>query len=125
MRPTGDALERVGRAERWACAEGEVWRLPASDEATAARLVALGKKGVGGFAQSERDEAGVRLVRTVPARTLRDVGRGERLPWREALEVVRALARALDACERASLFPGPLRASAVVLAPGVWLRAES
>jgi hypothetical protein len=115
-------LAGVGRARRTADARGELWRLDGAP--VVRRLASLGASGVGGFVAWGEDDEGPWAVRRVASRTLDGLGRGERLPWREALGIARDLAAALAACERAALFPGPLAPEQIVLAPSVWLSAE-
>jgi len=74
------------------------------------------------------DAEGVFLVRRAPSLTLDAMAKGERVEGLSALAKVRDLARALDACERAAIFPGPLRPADVALS-GVgrteaWIVAE-
>ncbi len=63
---------------------------------TSRRLVELGADGVGGYLASGE--------RALPAATL-DAWTG---PWRDAVAIGASIARALSACERASLFPGAI-----------------
>ena len=114
------ALSSVGRARRFLRDGAEHWLL--DDPRIASRLASLGRSGVGGFAGA--GEPGL-LVRREPKPTLGDLAREDRRPWREALGIVRGVARALEACERAGLFPGPLTPEQVVLDPaGAWFTAE-
>ena len=112
-----DALAALGRASRTRRDDAEVWALPDADAAVAARLVALGAAGLGGFIAGGRDDAGVWLVRRQAERTptLETLPKGERLGWMQAVGVVRALARALAAAEAAGLFPGALRPAEIAL----------
>jgi len=88
---------------------GEILRLPPGREKLAARLLALGARGVGGFTASGRDEEGPWLAREAAGPSLGQWLRDrETVEWREAVALVRSLADALAACEEASLFPGPL-----------------
>ncbi|AUX43906.1 hypothetical protein SOCE26_053620 [Sorangium cellulosum] len=140
----GAALPAVGHAARWRCgAADELWWLGAADqggaaapalEAVAARLLSLGSAGVGGFVDggvgvtaAPADGAGadvessggarVWLVRRLAGEPLSDRMRGRRGPWpfAEALRIGIPIARALAACERASLFPGPLSPDAILV----------
>ncbi|HVH46934.1 MAG TPA: hypothetical protein VM925_31540 [Labilithrix sp.] len=117
----GEELGAVGRATRFACVldagtPAELWCLDASDVGLARRLVAFGHDGVGGFSAGwGEDERGVFVLRCVPSRTLDALGKGERLDGRTALAKVRDLARALAACEKKAVFPGPLRPSEIAL----------
>ncbi|WP_437301369.1 serine/threonine protein kinase [Sorangium sp. So ce426] len=140
----GAPLPAVGCAARWRCGAGsgeELWRLGAADqdapagpehqEAVAARLLSLGSAGVGGFidggvappAEGERaaaaspDGARVWLARRLAGAPLSDWMRARRgpVPFQEALGLAIQVARALAACERASLFPGPLSPDAVLV----------
>ncbi|MBS2016951.1 MAG: hypothetical protein JST00_28955 [Deltaproteobacteria bacterium] len=122
----GEALDAIGRASRYACggdpgnASGDVacelWCVGAGDLGLVKKLVALGEKGLGGFDVGWGDDAeGVFAMRRIPSRTLEGLAKGERLDGKSALAKVRDLARALAACERSAIFPGPLRPSDVVL----------
>jgi hypothetical protein len=119
----GAALEAIGRAERFGCQGGELWAMSADDAPVARRLLALGAARLGGFASGGRDARGVWLVRRVPARTLEGA---KTLAWTQALAIVRDLACALDACEKAGLFPGAVRPQEIALSDedGSWLVAE-
>lgn len=134
----GEELDAVGRARRFACALGtgapaELWCFERSDAALVQRLVVFGDEGLGGFSAGwGEDEEGVFALRRVPSKTVDSLGRGERLEGLTALAKVRDLARALAACEKKGVFPGPLRpaeialgsperADAFVLADG-WIR---
>jgi len=131
--PAGEALPPIGRATRVACevdgVPAETWSLPASDTGLAKRLVTLALQGVGGFDLGfGEDEAGAFVIRRLPARTLAALSRGERLDGLGALAKTRDLARALASCERAGIFPGPLRPADVVIETRgrteAWLLAE-
>ncbi len=88
---------------------GEILRLPPGREKLAARLLALGARGVGGFTKSGRDDQGAWLAREAEGPTLAQWLRDrETVEWREAVALVRSLADAAAACEEQSLFPGPL-----------------
>jgi hypothetical protein len=122
-------LEACGRARRVRRGEAELWLL--DDARIARRLVSLGGAGIGGFREPRAHPdlgdapAGTWIERRAPGRTLEDLGKDARLPWREALAIGQDLARGLEACERAGLFPGPLRAEQVALDPsGAWFGAE-
>ena len=110
----GAPLPPVGRAARWSAelagAAGEIWRLPAGGERAAARLVELGRAGVGGFAAAGRDADGVWLARLAPAQTLAGWLEQEAGPVDgvRACALVSSLAAAAAACESASLFAGPI-----------------
>ncbi|MDB4941325.1 MAG: Serine/threonine-protein kinase PknA [Labilithrix sp.] len=130
----GAPLDPVGRASRASCTlssggVAELWSLPETDQALARRLARLGAEGVGGFDLGwGQDALGAFAVRRVPALTVERLGRGERLDPLEALARVRDVARALAACERAALFPGPLRPGEIALGEGsrleAWITAE-
>lgn len=130
----GEALDAVGRASRYTCAletgtPAELWCMPAADAALAKRLALLGTKGVGGFDVGYGDDQeGAFVLRRVPLRTLEGLAKGERLEGLTALSKVRDLALALAACEKAAIFPGPLRPADVALASAgrtdAWLVAE-
>jgi hypothetical protein len=118
----GAALEARGRAQRFACAGGELWRLPSSDSAVGERLLALGAEGVGGFVEGGIDEDGVWLVR----RRGETLGSHKRWEVQRALAVATDLARALAACEARSLFAGAAIPSAVALgSERAWLVADA
>jgi hypothetical protein len=106
-----------------------VVRLAASEERIALRLLALGADGVGGFARGGIDDDPERplwLVRRVPKERADALARAPRVAWRDALALVGAVARALGACERAALFPGPLDLAQIVTAPApAWIAAEA
>ncbi|WP_438021342.1 hypothetical protein WMF18_20690 [Sorangium sp. So ce315] len=134
----GAPLPAVGCAARSRCGAGEeLWRLGAADqggpaapehEAVAARLLSLGGAGIGGFidggvaapaegAAARPGDARVWLVRRLAGASLSDRMRARRgpFPFQEALRLAVAIARALAACERASLFPGPLSPDAILV----------
>jgi hypothetical protein len=74
------------------------------DEREAAeRLLALGL----GFARA--DASGDAAVRRTHAHTVADLKKGERLAFEAAKKIARDVALDLDRCERAHVFPGPLR----------------
>ncbi len=109
--PTGS----LGRARRFALgATRELLRFEAGDEGLARRLVALGGEGLFGVLRGGVD-GGPWIERRVQARSLEDLARGEALPPKIALEVFASIAGALGVCERAALFPGPLRPGEVAL----------
>ncbi len=122
--PTGP-FEAIGRARRAASGDEEVWRFAPEDARVALRLLELGASNLGGFVRGGVDDEGPWLVRRVPRRKADALERGERLDGGTVVALVRDLARALDACEKAALFPGPLRPSQIVLEPGPpWILAE-
>jgi hypothetical protein len=131
----GEALEAVGRASRFACALAtgtlaEMWCLPLADAPLVRRLVQLGTSGVGGFDVGYGDDdEGAFVLRRVPARTLDGLAKGERIEGLTALAKVRDLARALAACEKAAIFPGPMRPADVALSSAgrteAWLVADA
>ncbi len=113
----GAPLPPFGRASRFVCDGGaELYRLDAADEPAAKRLLTLGESNVGGFVDGGVDEHGVWIVRSGFGETLaeRVKSRKGSWPWREALAVALAVVEALAACEKASLFPGPLSLEAVL-----------
>ncbi|MBX3204265.1 MAG: hypothetical protein KF764_04310 [Labilithrix sp.] len=121
----GAELDAVGRARRFSCAletgsPAELWCFEASDAALVRRLASFGDAGVGGFSAGwGEDDDGAFAVRRVPTKTVDALGKGERLDGLTALAKVRDLARALAACERRAVFPGPLRPAEVALgSPG-------
>ncbi|WP_437805073.1 hypothetical protein [Sorangium sp. So ce1078] len=128
----------MGFAARSRCGEAdELWRLGEAGqggpsgperEAVAARLLVLGSAGIGGFIDggiaaageggpASPDGARVWLVRRLAGAPLADRMRARRgpRPFQEALRLALPLARALAACERASLFPGPLSPDALLV----------
>ncbi len=121
----GEELDAVGRVRRFACAletgaPAELWCFERSDAALVQRLASFGDEGLGGFAAGwGEDEKGVFALRRVPSKTVDSLGRGERLEGLTALAKVRDLARALAACEKKGVFPGPLRPAEIALgSPG-------
>jgi len=104
----GTPLPSIGRARRFARDEGELWQLPADAERMAARLVELGRAGVGGFAPASGAD-GPWLVRRaawdLDAWLAANPGP---IAWRRAVSMIASLAEAAHACEQASLFPGAL-----------------
>ncbi|APR75577.1 serine/threonine protein kinase [Minicystis rosea] len=117
----GDPLAPIGRASRLASPpDAEIWRLARADEATAKRLLDLGAAGVGGFIAGGIDGDDVWLARRASGTTLHDALRARKgaWPWRDAVGLVATLARALAACERAALFPGPLTPETVIVRDG-------
>lgn len=114
---SGAQLAQCGRATRHEVAEAEggaadreIWRLPAADEAVGDRLLALGAEGLGGFVDGGIDEEGVWLLRLAGGATLAERMRARKgpWPWEEAVRTALAIARALAASEKASLFAGPV-----------------
>lgn len=114
----------MGRARRALAEGGELYAFASEDAPLAARLLELGKEGAFGFVDGGADAEGPWLLRRLATKRLDALPAGERLPWREALGVVRAVARALAACERGAIFPGPLRPSDIALEPEVMLLTE-
>jgi hypothetical protein len=113
----GRSLGGLGRAQRFdACHGRELWRFAPADEAAARRLLALGERGVGGFAVGGLDARGPWLVRAplrpTLATWLKEKPVGE---WRAAVRVAFSLATALAACEDESLSPGPIVPEAILL----------
>jgi len=96
-----------------------------ADARIADRLLALGRDGVGGFVAQTRDDEGIVLEQRVAKRTIASLAPDERLPWREAIELVRDLAQALDACERANLSPGALGPSGFAIDAPAFLPADA
>ncbi|EYF07735.1 hypothetical protein [Chondromyces apiculatus] len=115
--PEGKVPEALGRASRWRSEDGEIWRLAATEEGLARRLLTLGEAGIGGFVEGGVDAEGVWLRRMLGGASLAARLRERRGPWawEEALAVGLSLARVLAFCEKASLFPGPLTPQAVLL----------
>lgn len=92
----------------------DAYLVPGEDGRLAARLVTLGRGGLGGFAAGGlSDDGSVVVIRRRAARTLADLASGERLA--EPLRVVREVAAALATAEGAALSPGPLRLADVAL----------
>jgi hypothetical protein len=130
----GEALDAIGRASRSACAldtgtPAELWCFGRADIGLVKRFVALGIQGVSGFDVGfGEDDEGAFVLRRVPARTLDGLAKGERLEGLTALAKVRDLARALAACEKSAIFPGPMRPVDVVLSTAgrteAWFAAE-
>jgi hypothetical protein len=119
--PEETALPAVGRASRAESPpDGEIWRLPPADDAVARRLLQLGEAGLGGFVDGGIDDAGVWLLRRAGGTSLHEALRARRGAWpfAEAVGVARSIARALAACEKAALFPGPLTPEAIVIEGG-------
>jgi hypothetical protein len=129
-----EALDPLGRATRASCTletgtPAELWCFAKSDLGVVKRLVGLGLAGVGGFDVGfGEDDEGAFALRRVPVRTLDGLAKGERLEGLTALAKVRDLARALGACEKGAIFPGPMRPVDVVLSTAgrteAWLAAE-
>ena len=128
--PQVDAkAEAVGRAlhSRTPQGEGQRWTLDLSDEAVADRLLSLGLAGIGGFVDGGRSGPNVWLWRKLAATSLADRMRERRGAWppAEALAIGVSIARALAACERMSLFPGPIAPESIsVSGTACALRAE-
>jgi len=109
---TGDSdgskpLSALGLAQRQRLEDGaQRWCFPPGAEATVARLVALGRHGVGRF---EADPDDVRAaIRASTSVTLRAAWSTEPWSFEETRRHLLPLAVALAHCERVSLFPGPL-----------------
>ncbi|MBX3188989.1 MAG: hypothetical protein KF819_18355 [Labilithrix sp.] len=117
----GEAKGALGRAMRFSCTldagiEAELWCLPSADAGLVKRLVGLGTKGAFGFDLGfGEDDEGVFVLRRLVARSLDGLAKGERLDGLTALAKIRDLARALAACEKAAIFPGPLRPADIAL----------
>jgi hypothetical protein len=109
-------LAPIGRAVRSPHERGERWEI--DDRAIEERLLTFGRAGVGGFASIDGS-----LVRVSPGKTLAIWWREPR-PWREVIDVIRGVARALDACEREGLFPGPIGPDVISVDPIV-VRADA
>ena len=130
----GESKDPLGRASRATCTletgtVAELWGFAPAEAALARRLATLGIAGVGGFDLGFGEDAeGAFALRRVPSLTLDGMGKGERVEGLTALAKVRDLARALAACEKAAIFPGPLRPVHVALSgPGrteAWITAE-
>lgn len=115
---SGAALSDVGRAHRFALADGRtLWRLPQGADAIALRLAYLGEQGIGGFEQSGRDAHGPWLVRRALDSTLSSAWPPAGTDVHAVLERFCILCRALAHCEARSLFAGALRPRAVWVDP--------
>ncbi len=120
----GEELDPIGRVRRFSCSletgsPAELWCFDAADRAIAQRLARFGEAGAFGFSAMGEDDEGVFLLRRVPSKTVEGLAKGERLEGMTALAKIRDLARALAACERMAVFPGPLRPSEIALgSPG-------
>ena len=114
-------VEAIGRATRFVGDGEELWRFVPEDGPLAQKLAELGALGIGGFDAWGEDADGAWARRRGAAATVEDVGA---LPWSEALVVVRAVARALAACETASISWGRLHPGGVVVEPDVWIRGD-
>ena len=132
---TGPQLDAIGRARRCACwvrdahapsPELELWRFDTAGSVVAARLLALGRDGVGGFSDGGEDDDGIWLVRRTAGTSLAAwVRERGAVPWREAVGIATSIARAAATCERSSLFPGQLTSRTVRMRNGrVELRAD-
>ncbi|AKV01864.1 Serine/threonine-protein kinase PknA [Labilithrix luteola] len=130
LRPrTGERLGIVGRAVRFGCEgeSGELWALPRAMESVAKRLATLGAKGLGGFdAGWGDDDEGAFVVRRAVSQTVASLPKGERLEGTLALANVRDVARALEAAERAGIFPGAIGPASIALAGAgrAWVLAD-
>lgn len=101
------SLSVVGRAQRERLEGGrERWVFPVGSAAVVARLVALGRHGVGRFSADPSDAHAALRASTEP--TLRACWGPNPWSFERTLGVLRPLAAALTYCERTSLFPGPL-----------------
>ena len=124
----GAPLPPWGRAARFVAigARGELWRLPREAEVVGERLLALSAEGVGGFVEGGSDAEGVWLLRRVAPPLLDELASAPRAwPWREAVAVAAALARALAACEKAALSAGPLAPETVRVDGAAFLAADA
>jgi eukaryotic-like serine/threonine-protein kinase len=123
-------MKPVGRASRERHEDGtEVWRLAATDHEAARWLAALGAHGIGGFTQSGQDEQGWWLVRRFVGHPLDGWLRTLESPieWRDAVEIVHALAVAAALCEEHQIFVGPFQPHDILITPdssSIELRAE-
>jgi len=118
----GEPLSPCGRAARWSAElrgghPGELWRLPAEAERVAARLVELGRLGVGGFAAAGVDRDGVWLARPAAMPTLAAwlAGRAGPVDGGLATVLTASVAAAAAACEQAALFPGAIEPTGLVV----------
>src|SRR5690606_13664177 len=98
-----------GGVEVYVCdGERQLWRVPAGSEEAISLLLELGAAGVGGFESSGRDARGAWLGRQLRGVSLAEFWSRTEPDWQLALALGGALARALAACERHGLWPGPL-----------------
>ncbi|MBK8216504.1 MAG: hypothetical protein IPK71_22470 [Myxococcales bacterium] len=98
----------------------ELVRFGSADHARAERIYSLSVAGLFGIRAAGVDAEGPWLVREPGAPTLED------RPEVDPLELATSLARALAACERSALFPGPLRPRDVSRFEGrISLRADA
>lgn len=104
----GTPLPSIGRARRFARDDGELWQLPADAGRIAARLVELGRAGVGGFAPASGAEGPWLVRRRAPDLDAWLAAIPGPVAWRRAASLIASLAEAAHACEQASLFPGAL-----------------
>lgn len=123
------SLPAVGRASRWSLANGaELWRLAPADAAVAARIVGLGRVGLGALVAAGSDDDGPWFVRAVHGRsTLHTLlaARAELpMPAAEAVRWAQAIGRCLVEAEAVSLLPGPLLPKQILIGPPVALTAE-
>lgn len=117
-----------GGVEVYVCdGERQLWRVPAGSEEAISLLLELGAAGVGGFESSGRDARGAWLGRQLRGVSLAEFWSRTEPDWQLALALGGALARALAACERHGLWPGPLHPTNAFVDPieaTVQLRAE-
>ena len=122
----GTPLPSIGRARRFARDDGELWQLPADAERIAARLVELGRAGVGGFAPASGAEGPWLVRRAAPDLDAWLAANPGPAAWQRAVSMIASLAEAAHACEQASLFPGALvHAQLSVGDEVIGLRADS
>ncbi len=113
------ALPPAGRARRESIGDGrELWRFSPSDAGVRARLLALGRHGVGRFEVPPGDGDTDAAVRLPTEPSLRASWTEAPMPLPQALPWSTSLAAALAYCEEVSLFPGPLTPR------GVWVDEE-
>ncbi len=106
-------LPALGRARRARVAAGELLRLAPDDSARSLLRWAMAR-GVGALEAAGSDEQGVWFVRKLGGFTLSS-WLDQAQDWKATLAVFLALARCLDACERARAFPGPLLPGSVLV----------
>ncbi len=134
------ALPAVGGARRYRCDNGELWRLPSTQQwprgltarQLAEQLLGWAHSGWFGFVDGGHDDEGAWLVRRLPPRNLSSwlKSRAGGWPWREAATIALQLANALAVAEESALFMGALTPSRIWLditeqhPPQSWLRGE-
>ncbi|MBL4684078.1 MAG: hypothetical protein JKY37_05775 [Nannocystaceae bacterium] len=128
--PQGASLPTIGRAARSSSIDDvEVWRLDRDDASAAARIVALGRQGIGGLVAAGSDADGPWFVRRIAGQAtvhacLRDHGEAP-MAWSQAVALAIAIAGRLCDVEAACLLPGPLAPKEILIGPPVVLTADA